>query len=84
MRDVLYGADASCRVFSPEVERTEIDRVISRSIDAMKSNTDEALLLNVLAFDIKLDGTVGELNPLQVRYPVARLSLRRTPFLLRR
>jgi hypothetical protein len=64
MRDVLYGADASCCIFSPEVERTEVDRVISRSINAVKSNTSEALLLNVFALDIKLDRAVGELNPL--------------------
>ena len=71
MRDVLYRAYAPGRVFSPEVERTEIDRVISYSIDAMKSDTDEALLLNVLAPDINLDGAVGEFDPLYVRNAVA-------------
>ena len=37
----------------------------------MKGDTDEALLLNVLALDIKFDGAVGELNPLQVCDAVA-------------
>jgi len=39
----------------------------------MKSNTHEALLLNVLASDIELDRAVAELNSVQVRYAVARV-----------
>ena len=66
MRDVLDGADASCLVVGPEVERTEVDRIVGRSVDAVKRHPDEALLLDVLALDVELDGAVGELNPLQV------------------
>jgi len=39
----------------------------------VKSNTHEALLLNVLASDIELDRAVAELDSLQVRYAVARV-----------
>ena len=71
MRNVLHGSDASCRVFRFEVEWTEVNRIIGRPINAVESNPNEALLLNVLPFDIKLDRTVGELNPLHVRKAVA-------------
>src|SRR5215510_7491208 len=72
MRDVLDSADASGRVFSFEVERAEVDHVISLFIQPVKYDADEALLLNVLAPDINLDGAVGELNTFQIRNAVAR------------
>src|SRR2546426_4670052 len=63
---------ASCRVFSLEVERAEVDGVVSRPVRSTKGNTDEALLLNILASDIEFDRAVAELDSLQVRYAVAR------------
>ena len=60
-----------CLVFSLEVERTEVDRVVGRAIDAMKRHTDEARALNVLAFHIQLDGAVGEFDSRRVRGPFA-------------
>src|SRR6267143_68324 len=80
MRDVLHGADAPYRVFRLEVERPEVDRVIGRAIDAMKSDPDEALLLNVLALDVELDASVRELDPWQVRDAVARASIKTSTF----
>src|SRR5438093_13601879 len=68
--DVLDGADASCRVFRPEVERAEVDRVIGHAIEPVKSQADEALLRDVLASDIKLNRAVGKLNPFQVGHSV--------------
>src|SRR5207247_302523 len=67
MRDVLDAVAAPVGVFGLEVERTEIDRVVGRAIDAMECHADEALSLNVLALQIDLNGAVGELNPLHVR-----------------
>jgi hypothetical protein len=75
MSDVLDGAEASGRVFGLIVERTEIDCVISLFIQSVKSYAKEALLLNILALNIKLDAAVGELNPLQVCYAIARASI---------
>src|SRR5262245_56544619 len=71
MRDVLDGVDTSGRVFSLEVERAKVDRVISLFIQPMKGDAYEALPLNVLALDVKFDGAVGELNTFQVRDAVA-------------
>src|ERR1051325_7720361 len=72
MRDVLHSSLASCRIFSLEVERAEVDCVISRFIHSMKSYAHEALLLNVLPSDIELDRAVAELDSWQVRYAFAR------------
>src|SRR5262245_21343259 len=71
MRDVLDGAETSGRVLGLEVERAEVDHVISRFIQSMKCDAHEALLLNVLAPDINLDCAVGELDPFQEREAVA-------------
>jgi hypothetical protein len=71
MGDVLHGAKDPCGVFSLEVKRTEVDRVVSRAIDAMKRHTDEAGTLNVLALHIQLDGAVGEFDSRQIYGPFA-------------
>jgi hypothetical protein len=69
--DVLDGADTSCRIFRPEVERAEVDRVIGRPIQPVKSQADKALLRDVLAPEIKLNRAVGELNPFEISDAVA-------------
>src|SRR5687767_14683202 len=69
--DVLHGAKNPCLVFSLEVERTEVDRVVGRPIDAMKRHTDEARALNVLAFHIQFEGAVSKFDSRQVRGPFA-------------
>src|SRR4029077_1002555 len=66
MRYVLYGVAVSGRVCSAEIERAEVDRVVRRAIDPMKSDAHEALPLDVLASHVKLDGTITELHPTQV------------------
>src|SRR4051794_18563344 len=66
MGDVLHGTKGPCLVFSLEVERTEVDRVVGRAIDAMKRYTDEACALNVLALHIQFDGAIGEFDSRQV------------------
>src|SRR5262249_20396012 len=62
--------------------RAEVDRVISLLIQPVKCDADEALLLNVLAPDIDLDGAVGELNPFQIRDAVAETFAQTNPFLV--
>src|SRR5215475_3185612 len=71
MRDVLDGVNASGRVFSLEVERAKVDRVISLFIQPVKDDAYEALPLNVLAPDVKLDGAIGEFESFQIREAVA-------------
>src|SRR5258708_7562666 len=71
MRDVLHAVAAPGRIVRLKVERAEIDRVVRRAVDAMERHPGEALLENVLALHVELDGAVGELNPWQERHAVA-------------
>jgi hypothetical protein len=72
MRDVLHGALSSLRIFRPKVERTEVDGVVRRSIDAVECDAEKALLLNVVTSNIRLDRPVGKLDSFQIRDAVAR------------
>src|SRR5437870_8798069 len=72
MRYVLYGVAVPRRVFRAEVERTQVNRVVPRAIEPIKGDTVKALPLYVFASDVKLDGTVAELDPSEVRDAVAR------------
>src|SRR5260370_42360144 len=81
MGDVLHAVAAPCRIVRFEVERTEVDGVVRRAVDAVKRHADEALLRNVLAFDIELDGAVGELNARQERDAVATALTQTRAFL---
>src|SRR5262249_54553738 len=64
-RVVLDSVTAAHRVGGSEVERAEVDRVVGRGIDAVKRDTNETPLREVLATDVELDRAGRELDPRQ-------------------
>src|SRR5439155_21020902 len=58
---------AAYGICGSEVERTEVDCIVGRSIDSVKCHADETLLCDVLATDVELDGSVTKLDSRQER-----------------
>src|SRR5207249_11062296 len=46
----------------PEVEWTEVHRIIGASIDTVERDTNKTLLRDVFATNVEFDGAVGELD----------------------
>src|SRR5947199_7185088 len=63
--DVLDGVRMSGRVYSLEVERTEIDRFVCGAIHAVERQSDEARF-NALAAEVELDRAVREFDSLEI------------------
>src|SRR5262249_12685550 len=64
---VLNRVAAPDRIFGPEIERTEVDRIVRRAVNAMERDAHKTLLPNVTTPDIKLDPAIAKINPFQIR-----------------
>lgn len=69
--DVLDGVKALLRGRRPEIERTEVDRLVPRPIDDVEGDAQEAPLGDILAPQIHVDHAVAELHAVEQRAAVA-------------
>src|SRR5262247_2579173 len=70
----------ACCVFRPEVKWAKVNDIEGHAIYPMKRYAHEALLKDIFAFDIKLDGSVGKCNVGQIRDAIPQDFTETNPF----